>query len=130
MEAFRQLRCCEGGAAAIEFAIISWVMILVSLGVIEFGRGLNLRNDLSFAADFAARKILTDANITDAALETEVRSALTSGDPDLLQVIIGTEEVDGVRFRTVTLSYPLTLLVPGLASDAIDLSLARRIPKV
>lgn len=128
IQACRGFRRCQSGAVAIEFAIISLVMILVCLGVIEIGRGLHMRNELSFTADFGARKILTDTTISDTKLEEVVRDAFTTSDPDLLQVTIGTEAVDDLQFRTIVLSYPFSPLVPGLAGDAISLSLERRIP--
>ncbi|MFW6076354.1 MAG: TadE/TadG family type IV pilus assembly protein, partial [Hyphomicrobiales bacterium] len=37
----RRLARNESGAAAVEFAIIVWALILVSLGIIEFGRGFH-----------------------------------------------------------------------------------------
>jgi Flp pilus assembly protein TadG len=104
--------------------------VLVTFGVIELGRGLNVRNQLSQAADFGARKILIDKQISDGALESEIRSAFVVTAPTLLQVTIGTETVDGLQFRTVTLSYPFTLLIPGVLNRAIDLRLARRTPVV
>jgi Flp pilus assembly protein TadG len=128
--ALRSLRRCEAGAAAVEFAIISLVMILVSLGVIEFGRGLYMRNQLSYAVDLGARKVLISSSISDADLESALRSGFTAGDPDLLQVTIGTETVDGVIFRTVAASYPFTPLVPAIYSDTITLSVDRRVPVV
>ncbi|UIJ70484.1 TadE/TadG family type IV pilus assembly protein [Aurantimonas sp. HBX-1] len=124
----RRLRRCERGSVAVEFAIISWVFILVSLGIIEFGRGLLMRNELSYVADLAARQILIDGAVSDSTLDATLRAALTSGDPDLLTVAIGTETVGTTDYRTVTITYPFTLLVPGLTTDAISLSVDRRVP--
>jgi Flp pilus assembly protein TadG len=104
--------------------------MLVTFGVIEFGRGLNVRNQLSLAADYGARKILIDTQISDGSIESEIRSAFAAPAPTLLQVTLGTETVDGLQFRTVTLSYPFTLLIPGVLSKAIDLRVARRAPVI
>jgi Flp pilus assembly protein TadG len=104
--------------------------MLVTFGVIEFGRGLNIRNQLSLAADYGARKILIDTQISDGSIETEIRSAFAAPAPALLQVTLGTETVDGLQFRTVTLSYPFTLLIPGVLNKAIDLRVARRAPVI
>jgi Flp pilus assembly protein TadG len=106
------------------------MLVLVTFGVIELGRGLNVRNQLSQAADYGARKILIDKQISDGALESEIRSAFAAPAPALLQVTIGAETVDGLQFRTVTLRYPFTLLIPGVLSGAIDLRLARRTPVI
>ena len=128
MQSIARMRRCERGTTAIEFAIVGFVMILVCIGVIEFGRGLQMRNELAFAADLGARKVLTDSTISDTDLETALRAGLTVSDPDLLEVTIGAATVNAVQFRSITLSYPLTLLVPGLSGDALRLSLERRVP--
>lgn len=128
MTALRRLRSCQAGGAAVEFAIVGMVLVLVVLGVIEFGRGLNIRNQLSFVADFGARRILTDRQISDDALVSEMRAAFNAAAPDRLTITIGTETVNGVQFRTVTVSYPFTPLVPG--TEALNLSVVRRTPLV
>lgn len=130
MSAFRHFRFCEAGSTAVEFAIISLVLMLVSLGVIEFGRGLNVRNQLSQAADYGARQILTNSLVSDSALETTVRSAFNAGAGNALTVTIGAEAVNGAPYRTITLSYPFTPLIPGLSSGTINLTLARRTPVI
>jgi Flp pilus assembly protein TadG len=130
VKSFRSLRYCRAGSTSVEFAIICTILVLVTLGVIEFGRGLNVRNQLSQAADYGARKILINRQISDSALVSEIRSAFVATAPSLLQVTIGTETVGGLQFRTVTLSYPFTLLIPGVLSEVIDLRLARRTPVI
>lgn len=130
MKSLRSLRYCRAGSTSVEFAIICTILVLVTFGVIELGRGLNVRNQLSQAADYGARKILIDKQISDSALESEIRSAFAAAAPTLLKVTIGAETVDGIQFRTVTLSYPFTLLIPGVLSGAIDLRLARRTPVI
>lgn len=125
-----RLRGCESGAAAIEFAIVAMALILVCLGTIEFGRAFFLRNEMSYAADFGARKILTDPTITDAELEEAVRARFIGLDPDpaVVKVTPGYETVDGLDFRTVLIEYSMTLLIPGLSADPVLLSLSRRVP--
>lgn len=130
MKSFRSLRHCRAGSTSVEFAIVATILMMVTFGVIEFGRGLNVRNQLSLAADYGARKILIDTQISDGSIESEIRSAFAAPAPALLQVTIGTETVDGLQFRTVTLSYPFTLLIPGVLSKAIDLRVARRAPVI
>jgi hypothetical protein len=59
-----------------------------------------------------------------------VRSAFTAGTPGMLTVTVGAETVNGVPFRTITLSYPFTPLIPQLSTGAINLSVARRTPVI
>lgn len=127
---FSSLRRCDSGAAAIEFAMIAMVAISVFLGIVEFGRALYMRNELSFAADLAARRILTNPAVTDSDLETTIRSSSTFVDSENLQLTFGTESVDGLSFRTVLLTQPLTLLIPNLSEANIMLTINRRIPVI
>ena len=123
LHAVRRLRPCQSGAAAIEFAIIAQVMIFASLGVIEFGRGLYVRNQLSYVADFAARKILI--GIADGELEAQIREEFHGGAPERLEITLPPED-NG--FRAVQLSYPVTLLIPAFAANSFTISVVRLVP--
>ena len=118
----------EEGAVAIEFAIVSVAFVLISLATLEFGRAFAVRNKLAFAADIGAREILKDSATTEADIKESVRAAFDAFDPELLRVDLRSETIDGVQFRTVSLSYPFILLIPQLQNDAIVLSTSERIP--
>ena len=114
MRALRRFRSCRAGSTAVEFAIICTVLVLVTFGVIEFGRGLNVRNQLSQAADYGARRILTDHLISDSALESVVRSAFTAGAPDMLTVTVGAETVSPIEQDLPRLQIAgIAIMVPG-----------------
>jgi Flp pilus assembly protein TadG len=123
-----RLRRCESGTAAIEFAFVGLIAISLFLGVIEFGRGLYMKNEMSYAADRAARKILTNAAVTDDEVETVMRDAITFGVSANLQITFGTETVDGISFRSLLIRYPVTLLIPGLRNGSFMLTVDRRVP--
>jgi Flp pilus assembly pilin Flp len=127
MASLRRSIRSNGGAAAVEFAIIVWALIFVCLGVIEFGRGLHVRNEMSFAADFAARRILTDPLVSNSDLTKAVDDAFLGPKKELLVVSFGNETVNGVAFRTMLIQYPFSLLIPGL-QDAMTLTVSRRVP--
>ena len=118
----------EEGAVAVEFAIVSVAFVLLSLGTLEFGRAFSVRNKLAFAADIGAREVLNDSTITEADVEELVRAAFDASHPELLEVELGAETIDGIQFRTVSLSDPFVLLIPQLKNDAIVLSTSERIP--
>ena len=128
LNALRRWARREDGAVAVEFAIVSVAFVLISLATLEFGRAFAVRNRLAFAADIGAREILNDSAITEADVEDLVRGAFDGSDPELLEVDLGSETIDGVQFRTVSLRYPFVLLVPQLRSEAIVLSTSERIP--
>lgn len=125
----------QSGATAVEFALVCFPLLLLVLGIVEFGRALYVRNDLSHAADVAARKVLIGQvarDATDSEAQTKIESAVRdhfdSGDPLQLHVTVGKVTDDGTDFRVLTIRYPLTLLLPGSTATSINLQLTRRIP--
>ena len=116
----------EDGGVAIEFAIVSVALLLLSLGTFEFGRAFQMRGQLAFAADVGAREILKDGAVASSDVEAEVRARFHGGAPEQLQVTVGAADADG--FRTVSLAYPFTLLIPQLANGALTLRAFERVP--
>lgn len=119
---------CERGAAAVEFAIVSGVLIMLLIGIIELGRAFYVQNHISHLADQAARRVLIQPNITDAELEGQLRSAFNAGNPDDLAISVDVDASGGNDYRVVTIGFPLTLFIPNLSSGAVSLSVTRRIP--
>ena len=117
----------DAGGVAIEFAIVSSLFILGCVAALDFGRALYVRNEMSYAADIAERVILIDPDIPEDELHSTLQAAFR-GDPDQLTVELGEETVDGVDFRTLTLTYPFTLFVPHDPSRELNLSVSRRTP--
>lgn len=124
----RGLARCERGTAAVEFAIISVVFIMLLVGIVDFGRTLYIKNQLSYLADQTARAVLVDPSAVDNALETALRAGFTAGDPTELEVDFQTQVIDGITFKVLTLDYPVTLFIPNLASSVLDLNVIRRMP--
>lgn len=122
------LKRSEQGAAAVEFAIISGVLVMLLIAIVDFGRTLYVKNQLSFLADQAARSVLVQPGITDATLEADLRADFNAGDPTDLTVSISTVVVGANTFRVLSIDYPVTLFVPNLASSILDLNVTRRVP--
>ncbi|MBQ2262943.1 MAG: pilus assembly protein [Loktanella sp.] len=124
----KRLKQSETGATAIEFSLVALMAITIFLGIIEFGRGLYMRNEMSYAVDIAARKILTNPVVAESELETLIRDAITFGASNDLAVSFGTVTIDGTPFRSLFVSYPVTLLIPNLNNGNFTLSINRRVP--
>lgn len=123
-----QLQRCERGTASVEFALVGLIAIILFLGILEFGRGLYMRNEMSYAMDLGVRRILTNPAITNAAVETVIRDAIGFGTVGTLLITFGTQTVDGVDFRSVLVTYPVTLLIPGLTTRSFTLKIDRIVP--
>lgn len=125
---FRHAARCERGAAAVEFAIISMVLISLCVAIVDFGRTLYVKNQLSFLADQATRTVLLNPAVTNAVLEATLANDFTAGDPADLTVDVNNQTIGAADFRVITISYPVTLFIPNLASDTINLDVTRRVP--
>ena len=122
------VRDCTAGAAAVEFAIISTLLIGLLVATVDFGRAFFTQHQISSLADQAVRKVLIDPDISSATLESELRAEFWAGNPDDLTVSIASETSGGLTYRVVTVGFPMMLFIPGLNSDAVALSVTRRVP--
>lgn len=112
----------DRGSAAVEFAIVIPVLLLLVLGTVEFGRVLFLQNSITNAARVGARTMAIEASaanpnaVSDAKTQTvsaaAVAPALTTG-----QVAVSTSNgtsncvvpANGTAvYVTVTIAYPVT----------------------
>ena len=118
----------EDGAAAVEFALVLVPLILVIIGVVDFGRVLYTRNNMIEAADFGARVILLDNGAGEAAITDEIRDAFIAGPSDALAVQLGTASENGIQFRTISLAFDFDFVTPLLVTDRITMRHTRRVP--
>jgi Flp pilus assembly protein TadG len=128
MNTVRRLLSDERGSVAVEFAAVAVALIVLVVGAVEVGRGLYLRNAVAHAADNGVRLLLLDAGRSNSEVESGIRAAFHADAPAALGVSVAAETIDGVAFRTITVSYPFTPLVPQLSIAPLTFTLARRVP--
>lgn len=111
----------ESGAAAVEFALVVPVLLLLLLGIIEFGRVFNAQMQVTAAAREAVR-VMAIQKQADLSVATAI-----AGAPGLIpaiatnQVTIGSGSCTTNTDATVTVTYSVDL-VAGLFGDAVPLS--------
>jgi len=120
---------CESGATAVEFALVIVPVLLFAFGIFEFGRIMNIRNNMLFSADIAERVVMMEygtgnRNVCKEA-EAVMRKAFTGGDPSRLHVDIRNEDTGFLMLRA---TYDTTFLVPLFGIPGPELKLSRRIP--
>ena len=127
MKVFRKFISDRSGAAALEFALIGPPFILLLFGLVEFGRGLHIRNALDFAADHAQRMIVIEPSASASLIEDDVRSRFLAGQPDRLSASFSSEAASGVEYRLVSLEYSMQLLLPAPLGRTVTLASTRRV---
>jgi Flp pilus assembly protein TadG len=111
----------ERGAAAVEFALVVPVLLLLLLGIIEFGRAYNTQISLTHAARETARYMVIYDNGTNSATTwTAASSAGRNAAPSLKGADMTFSAVPANCTAGTTLavsvSYPLKT-VTGIAKD-------------
>ncbi len=117
----------EGGASAVEFAIVGSILVTVLLAVLQLGWALQIRSEMARAADQAVRQVMLDPEMDDEEFEAEVAKALADYDDARLVVEAGETTVGSSNFRVVTVDYDLPLGIPGFP-DLVTLTVSRRTP--
>ena len=115
------------GAAAVEFALVALPFVVMVIGMIEFGRALYIKNSLSNAADWAQRAVIIDQNATSSTLTSVAQAAFKGGDASELAVEVASVSSDGDTYRSITLSYTMTLVIPLVSNGEIVLTTNRRV---
>jgi hypothetical protein len=86
----------ERGAAAVEFAIVSIVLLLFVFGTIQFGIAFNRHQGIQAAAREGAR--IASVGGTEVDVKTRVRAAQSLFDPADVKITIDYSDNDGVSY--------------------------------
>lgn len=113
-------RTSERGAVAVEFAILAPVLIMILLGIVEFGRAYNAQVSLSNAAREGVRVMAISKNVSSA--RTAAKAAAVSLNPPLADSNIAFSAAPASASSpcptgsqmTVTISYTLSTIT-GIA---------------
>jgi Flp pilus assembly protein TadG len=112
----------ERGAAAVEFAIVIPLLLLLLIGIAEFGRVFYMQNSITNAARVAARTMAVEASTatTAAAIATAVSDAKNAAvDASVVSPAVTTAQVaispgscvppasGQAVYVTVTITYPV-----------------------
>jgi Flp pilus assembly protein TadG len=103
-------RTSERGAVAVEFAILAPVLIMILMGIMEFGRAYNAQVSLTNAAREGVRVMAISNN--QASARIAARNAAVSLTPALVDsnITFSTASCTTGAQMTVTVSYTLSTL--------------------
>ncbi len=101
----RRLRSDRSGGAAVEFAVVLPLFLMLLVGMLEFANYLWTRNSIQHAAEEAARTAMTAPTVDRTALEAQVRGLLAAFDQSRLQVTVQQQTASGMVFVVVGARY-------------------------
>ena len=85
----------EGGAAAVEFALVTPLLLLFLLGIVEFGRAWNACQVVTHAASTGARLTALGQNVSADSVRRVVKKSLAAASLDSTKATITVEGVTG-----------------------------------
>jgi len=111
-------RRAEGGQALVEFALIMPFLLLLLVGIVEFGRGWNLHQVVTDAAREGARKaVIFNSAITVDSVTTTMKAALARAGVDTTRTDIvidpGVWNAPSGQPTTVSITLPYRLVFFG-----------------
>ena len=126
----------EGGATAVEFAMISGAFLIMLFGIIEVGRIFWTWNALQYATEETARYAIVHTAASSSDLSDYAFQAMSGINTDVsassLTVLTSSPTVAGVSFVQVDSSYVFSTLTSFLPDSISSLTLtaSARVPIV
>lgn len=125
----RRLVGDNAGAAAIEFAIVCPLIFGFTFGTFETGRALYQRNKVAAACSDGARMLEIKGADDEAEAEAAVEARFSSSELAKLTVSFTEENIDGVTFKKIEVSYDHDFLINfGKVFSGVTLIAARYAP--
>ena len=118
----------ESGATAVEFSIVGLLAIVLCVGTLELGRALHVANELSFALDRGVRLIHLNPQVSDEEVRAEIRANLGLANATGLEILTSHDSSGASPVRDLSVSLPLTLIIPALGSRDLRVRVERMVP--
>ena len=101
-----------GGATAVEFGIVSILLLTFLFGIFETGRAFWIMNRMQFAVETATRTALTNTAITEGEISTIIEDRLSDANVsmDNITLTVNDLSVNGVDFKEVIAVYDFQTL--------------------
>lgn len=116
----------QRGAAAVEFAFLLPVLIVILLAITEFGRLYWARSTMQMAINEAARFAMLDPTASGPEIEDYALDSAFGLNPSRVSF---TADLSEIGFVTIVGTYNFELIAGPFFSDPIDLESRTRVPR-
>lgn len=124
----KRIRRDESGAAAVEFAIVAPIAVMMILGALECGRVMFLLNDMQASLSTAAREWMVHPDASSNQVKQIFCERAVVVDCDATTISVTSETVNGQAWRVMTARTPLDSPLAHLLPLPAELTRTRRVP--
>lgn len=118
-DAIRRWAGDRSGATAAEFAMVLPLFAAMVFGIFEFGWTQHCLSSTRYAMETAARDLMLNPQLTEAQLETKVRSQLEGVADPAVEITLSVAEGPAGKIATLTGVYARDISVPLLPTFPI-----------
>jgi Flp pilus assembly protein TadG len=120
----------QRGSAAVEFSMVAPLFLVMVIGTFAVGWAAHSTHNLRFALAEGARALQLKPTLTQAQLQTLVRSKFLEGHgPQDVTVTLTVDPLSaGVKLAHTTASFPVSFTVPLVGSYSFSYSVSMTVP--
>lgn len=104
----------EGGASAVEFAIVAPIFLTLIYGLFQVGWALHCASSVRYALEESARSVMLDEHFSSGDVEAKMRQKLTDIADPQVEVAITTEDRTGMTLVHLNATYVHEMIIPFL----------------
>jgi Flp pilus assembly protein TadG len=118
----------EGGATAVELALVLPMLVTFILGIWYLGWSLNLGGEVRHAVELGSRIYITNPSATSTDLSTAVSSHLTDVDVGSISLTTASQTVGATTSQHITWSFSTTPPIPFVSAIPITFTGSYDVP--
>jgi len=124
------LRADRRGNVAVEFALIVPIVLMIIMGIFEFGQALRIYNTLAYAVEQAGRYAMVNTDATTTEVEDYTASQLIGVNASTVTIAATTEVDAGTTYSVITADTTYDINVPFMTLGSVPLRARARVPHV
>lgn len=124
----RRASADQGGAAALELALVLPMLVTFILGIWYLGWSLNLGGEVRHAVEMGSRIYITNPSATSAELSTAISSHLTDVSVNSISLNTSSQTVGTTTSQHITWSFSTTPPIPFVSAIPITFTGSYDVP--
>lgn len=124
----RRFRKADGGASAVEFALILPVFVTMVMGTIQMGIVYYQASTVQFALEETARKVMVAPNMSSGQIQTSITQQLQTLTSQTVTVTYSLDNSGPIAIAQVSASFSIAVVIPFVPAFSIPFNAVSRIP--